>query len=79
VATEKLLGVSGASICTIDPCADEDLKGKFGGTSRVDVRKGLSLDVLPELQGQYDCFLIDGDHNWYSVSTSCGLSRAGAC
>lgn len=79
MATEKLLGVSGASICTIDPCADEDLKGKFGGTSRVDVRKGLSLDVLPELQGQYDCFLIDGDHNWYSVSTSCGLSRAGAC
>ena len=28
--------------------------------------EGLSLDYLPDLN-DYDCILIDGDHNWYTV------------
>ena len=30
-------------------------------------RGSLSLDVLPSLQKVYDCIMIDGDHNWYTV------------
>ena len=26
----------------------------------------LSLSILPDIEG-YDCVLIDGDHNWYTV------------
>ena len=31
------------------------------------VNKGISLKVLPELHDAFDCILIDGDHNWYTV------------
>src|ERR1039457_6819312 len=29
--------------------------------------EGISLEVLPELSDAFDCVLIDGDHNWYTV------------
>jgi len=31
------------------------------------VKKGISLEVLPKLTSPFDCILIDGDHNWYTV------------
>jgi len=51
----------------IDPCADADLSEKFKNDKRVKILRGLSLNVLPTLKDQYDCILIDGDHNWYTV------------
>ncbi|HEY0407308.1 MAG TPA: class I SAM-dependent methyltransferase, partial [Pyrinomonadaceae bacterium] len=34
---------------------------------RVKIHQGISLDVLPTLTDPFDCILIDGDHNWYTV------------
>lgn len=56
-----------AQITIIDPCLDCDLQRKFGDSSVIEMKKGLSLEVLPHLQGSFDCILIDGDHNWYTV------------
>jgi cephalosporin hydroxylase len=39
--------------------------------------RGLSLDVLPTL-GPIDAALIDGDHNWYTVSNELRLLAEGA-
>ena len=55
------------TITTIDPCIDEDLVSKFKADPRVTVRRGLSLDVLDQMSEGFDCYLIDGDHNWYTV------------
>jgi hypothetical protein len=66
-ATELLRGIPRLEITTIDPCVDCDLQQKFASDARIDIRKGLSLEVLPTLDNPYDCILIDGDHNWYTV------------
>jgi hypothetical protein len=58
---------SGVSLSVIDPCLDADLCEKYGNDKRVAVHKGLSLEVIPRLSEKYDCILIDGDHNWYTV------------
>lgn len=63
--TELLLSLDGVDLTIIDPCIDLDLVQEFG--SRVSVRKGLSLDVLPTLTEPFDCIFVDGDHNWYTV------------
>jgi len=39
------------------------------------VQKSNSLDALPNLAGTYDCILIDGDHNWYTVFNELRLIR----
>ena len=67
LATELLSGLSNLKITTIDPCLDADLAEKFAGNVSIEVRKGLSLEVLPKLSEYFDCILIDGDHNWYTV------------
>jgi hypothetical protein len=66
-STDQLLRVPRTTITVIDPCLDCDLREKYAETTNVTVRNGLSLDVLPELEGSFDCILIDGDHNWYTV------------
>lgn len=66
-ASDKLLQLTKSDITIIDPCIDVDLIGKFQTISRVRIIKGLSLDVLPSIAETFDCILIDGDHNWYTV------------
>lgn len=34
---------------------------------------GLSLEILPSLQEKVDCFIVDGDHNYYTVSNELKL------
>ena len=59
----------------IDPCLDADLISKYADDPRVKVHKGNSLDVLPNIREVYDCILIDGDHNWYTVYNELRLIR----
>jgi hypothetical protein len=65
--TDKLLEIDSLVIDTIDPCLDADLRKKYRGNKRVKVHKGISLDLLQRVSGQFDCILIDGDHNWHTV------------
>ena len=65
--TELLAMFPSIALTVIDPCLDCDLKEKFAGNPHVTVKKGISLKVLPELHNAFDCILIDGDHNWYTV------------
>jgi len=64
---DRLLAVGGMSVCVIDPCVDADLVTKYAGNSRVRVCRGLSLEMLKTLDDVFDCIMIDGDHNWYTV------------
>jgi len=43
------------------------LEKKYANNHRVTILKGTSLEMLPKLQDVFDCILIDGDHNWYTV------------
>jgi hypothetical protein len=65
--TGILASVPQVRVTVIDPCLDCDLGEKFAANSRVSVKKGTSLEILPKLDGVFDCILIDGDHNWYTV------------
>lgn len=65
--TDRLLENPAAQVTVIDPCLDTDLEAKYAGRENVRVRKGLSLEVLPGVTERFDCILIDGDHNWYTV------------
>ena len=56
----------------IDPCIDADLQAKYAGDPRVRVIAANSLDALapggPVPMGTvFDCIVLDGDHNWYTV------------
>ena len=66
-ATRRLLAIPNVSIDTIDPTIHEDLEATLSSESRVTMRRGLSLEILPQLNEAFDCILIDGDHNWYTV------------
>ena len=65
--TDLLLEHGVSQITVVDPCLDHDLVAKYQGNPRVMVKKATSLEILPELHGNFDCVLIDGDHNWYTV------------
>ena len=65
--TDEMLNLPNISYTILDPCFDADLGLKYRNDRRVTVHKGNSLDVLPKLEGIFDCILIDGDHNWYTV------------
>jgi len=65
--TEKLLGCGADHLTVIDPCLDADLVEKYRNHPIISVRRGRSLDVLPGIEDVFDCILIDGDHNWYTV------------
>ncbi len=60
-----ILELGDINVSVIDPCIDADLYREFG--SKIRLHKGLSLDILPHLEGSFDCIFIDGDHNWYTV------------
>src|ERR1700704_144185 len=67
-----------AELHVIDPKPDFDPaehERKFPG--RYVLHEALSLDVLPTL-GAVDAALIDGDHNWYTVSNELRLLAEGA-
>ena len=66
-STDKLLDIGYVAVSIIDPCLEEDLEFKYKKIERVRVYRGLSLQVLPKMFEGFDCILIDGDHNWYTV------------
>ena len=65
--THKLLEVDSVEVAVVDPCLDADLSLEYRSNERVCLYKGLSLDVLRWIPEEFDCILIDGDHNWYTV------------
>lgn len=76
--TDELLKLPLSSYTIIDPCFDEDLPAKYRADPRVAVFRMNSLDALtpPELlrsAAPFDCMLIDGDHNWYTVFNELSL------
>lgn len=66
-ATDRILEMNGIQLTVIDPCLDADLCAKYRNDKRVTIYKGLSLVIIPKLSETFDCILIDGDHNWYTV------------
>jgi predicted O-methyltransferase YrrM len=73
--TNEMLRLPNISYTIIDPCFDADLEQRYASDNRVSVLKGNSLDVLPIVEGVYDCILIDGDHNWYTVLNELRIIR----
>lgn len=73
--TDKLLEVGSVEVTIIDPCIDLDLSEKYKNDNRVIVHRGLSLEILSKISGQFDCILIDGDHNWYTVYNELSIIR----
>jgi len=65
--TQELVQLASVHLTVIDPCLDADLCARHAHSDRVTMIPGLSLDVLPTLSQPFDCILIDGDHNWYTV------------
>ncbi|MGO9776853.1 MAG: class I SAM-dependent methyltransferase [Terracidiphilus sp.] len=76
-STDEILKLPIASYSIIDPCFDADLDLKYASDKRVTVHKCNSLDALKNHSGAYDCFLIDGDHNWYTVFNELRLIQQG--
>jgi O-antigen biosynthesis protein len=65
---DRLLSSNAAmEICCVDPCVSEDLVRKYADEPRVRVIRALSLDGLKQVEPAFDCIMIDGDHNWYTV------------
>jgi len=75
LSTDEILKLPRISHTIVDPCLDADLALKYAGDARVTVQKSNSLDALPNLDGVYDCILIDGDHNWYTVMNELRVIR----
>jgi len=65
--TDLLAGLENVTVTVVDPCHDADLTSKYAKNKKISVYKRKSLDALRELNQAFDCFLIDGDHNWYTV------------
>jgi hypothetical protein len=65
--TNKLLQIDSIEIAVVDPCLDADLSLEYRDNKRISLYQGLSLDVLGWIPKQFDCILIDGDHNWFTV------------
>lgn len=75
---DEILKLPLENYTVIDPCLDEDLYSKYARDPRVHVLRCNSLDALtwngPIAAGSaFDCILIDGDHNWYTVSNELRL------
>jgi cephalosporin hydroxylase len=82
-SADHLLKLPLTSYTIVDPCIDQDLDAKYAGDARVQVIKSNSLDALTSNQriapaSGFDCILIDGDHNWYTVFNELRLIREGA-
>ncbi len=69
---DEILKLPLENYTVIDPCLDEDLQAKYAIDPRVHVLGHNSLDALssngliPD-SCRFDCVVIDGDHNWYTV------------
>jgi hypothetical protein len=50
--TDEFLQVASVVISIIDPCLDADLGEKYRNNTRVQLHKGISLDVFPTISGQ---------------------------
>jgi hypothetical protein len=74
-SADVLLGLPGVSLTIVDPCLDADLVRRYSTDPRVTVHRAISLDALPLVTGPFDCILIDGDHNWYTVYNELRLIR----
>jgi hypothetical protein len=79
-STDELLKLPLVAYAIIDPCFDKDLQAKYHADRRVTVFRMNSLDALtpPDLlrtAAPFDCILIDGDHNWYTVFNELRLVR----
>jgi hypothetical protein len=66
-STDLLASIPNVSLTVIDPCLDCSLEEKYALNKHITVKRGISLEVLPVLDETYDCIIIDGDHNWYTV------------
>jgi predicted O-methyltransferase YrrM len=68
--TDRMLELENFSLSIIDPCVETDLKKKYDeyiASGKVKLYPDFSLNVLPNITKPFDCILIDGDHNWYTV------------
>jgi len=65
--TDQLISDKNVSLTVIDPGTFHDLSEKFKDHAQIRMCKGLSLDELVRQTTPFDCILIDGDHNWYTV------------
>ncbi len=74
-SADVLLGLPEVSLTIIDPGLDSDLTRRYSTDRRVTVHKVISLKALPLVVGPFDCILIDGDHNWYTVYNELRLIR----
>jgi len=79
-STDILLKLPLKHYTVIDPCIDDDLREKYADDSRVRVIKSNSLDALAVggpigVGAAFDCILLDGDHNWYTVFNELRLIR----
>jgi len=65
--TEILLGLPSLSLTVIEPFPGNQLLAMCDRSERVSLCRGTSLEVLKQITCPFDCILIDGDHNWYTV------------
>jgi hypothetical protein len=66
-STDLLAAIPNVSLTVVDPCLDCSLDQKYISNRQITLKRGISLEVLPTLDEPYDCIIIDGDHNWYTV------------
>lgn len=57
---------SGGRLTSIDPCPKAEFLDWVGGTPAVNHVAEMSLPAIPHV-AQADAWVIDGDHNWYTV------------
>ena len=63
----EYVGAVEGKVQSIDPFPNFDYKSwEKDSNFAFKMHIGLSLEVLPELPA-FDVYLIDGDHNWYTV------------
>jgi len=72
-SADQILRLPNVSYTIVDPGLDADLLAKYADDRRVTVLQDISLEALPKMEGFYDCILIDGDHNWYTVFNELNL------
>jgi hypothetical protein len=66
--TRQLLAAleqNGGRLTSIDPLPSEAAQALFAGKKHARLIQGLSLEEMPKLPA--DAYLIDGDHNYYTV------------